>query len=91
MKEKKVKKAPTVAEQITLSRVSAIFWVVLCVIWTGLGIAKLVTDGEWWMIALDFFVGVLSGVDAYLGFVRLKKLKKAQEGETVSEDTVNQD
>ena len=85
-KEKKVKKAPTLEEQISLARISAIIWTVLFVIWSGLGVAKIVTSDDWWMIMLDFFVGALSGVDAVLGFIRLKKLKAASESKENTEE-----
>lgn len=76
-REKTTRKPQTIKEQISLTLVSNIFWVVISVIWIGLGIAKIVSGDDWWIIALDFFVGVLSVVDAILGFIRLKKLKAA--------------
>jgi len=76
MKEKKIKKPVTIEEQISLTKVSVVIFCVLTVIWLGLGIAKLVEGDEWWITAIDFFVGVLSGVDALLGVIRLKRLKK---------------
>lgn len=87
MKEKKVKKPITLEEQISLTKVSVVIFSVLTVIWLGLGISKLVEGDEWWIIALDFFVGVLSGVDVLLGIIRLKKLKRAKVNSKVEEET----
>ena len=90
MKEKKTRKAPTPAEQIALTRVSIVIWSILFVIWIGLGIAKTVEGDDWWLIALDYFVGVLSGVDAILSAIRLKRLKKADVGEKTEEESENE-
>ena len=77
MKEKKAKKIQTPEEQLGLAYSSVIIWGVLAVLWIGLGVAKLVTGDDWWMIALDFFVGAVSALDVFLGILRVKKLKKA--------------
>ena len=77
MKEKKEKKVQTPEEQLGLAYSSVIIWSILSIIWIGLGVAKLVTGDDWWMIALDFFVGGLSALDVFLGVLRVKKIKKA--------------
>ena len=77
MKAKKEKKVQTPEEQLGLAYSSVIIWSILAVLWIGLGVSKLVTGDDWWMIALDFFVGAVSALDAVLGCLRVKKLKKA--------------
>lgn len=62
--------------KIRSTKINIVLWSIIAVIWIGLGIARLASSDELWLVIVNFGVGALSVVDVILNILNLKKLQR---------------
>ena len=72
----KEQKTISLDAKIRSTKINIVLWSIIAVIWIGLGIARLASSDELWLVIVNFGVGALSVVDVILNILNLKKLQK---------------
>lgn len=78
---KKEKKPQTLKSRISAAKTSIVIWSIVAVIWLFLGVMRAIDGDDWWLVALNFFVGIVSAIDVFLNIRNLKKLQKEEDGQ----------
>ena len=78
---KKEKKPQTLKSRISAAKTSIVIWSIVAMIWLFLGVIRAIEGEDWWLVVLNFFVGIVSAIDVFLNVRNLKKLQKEEDGQ----------